>query len=57
MRLDICFIIIILSRYNQNLNFKHIAAVKRVLHYLKETFDYNIIYDIVNGLKGFTDAD
>ena len=56
-RPDICFVVIILSRYNQNSNFKYIAAVKRVLRYLKETIDYEIMYKTVNGLKGFIDAD
>ena len=56
-RSDICFVIIILSRYNQNSNFKHIAAVKRVLWYLKGTIDHDIIYGTVNGFEGFIDAD
>ena len=55
-RSDICFVIIILSRYNQNSNFKHIAAVKRVLRYLKDTIDHDIIYEIVNDLERFIDA-
>ena len=56
-RSDICFVITILSRYNQNSNFKHIAAVKRVLRYLKGIIDHDIIYGTVNGLERFIDAD
>ena len=56
-RSDICFAITILSRYNQNSNSKHIAAVKRVLRYLKDTIDHDITYGTVNGLEGFIDTD
>ena len=56
-RPDICYAVTILSRYNHNPNAKHIAAVKRVLRYLKGTLDYGITYGTANGLEGFTDAD
>lgn len=56
-RPDIYFAITILSRYNQNPNSKHIAAVKCVLRYLKGTVDHDITYGTANGLEGFTDAD
>ena len=47
----------ILSRYNYNLNFKHLAAVKRVIRYLKETLNYDIIYKTAIGLIRYTNAD
>ena len=46
-----------LSRYNYNSNSKHIAAIKRVLYYLKETLDYKITYEIINNLIRYIDAD
>ena len=56
-RPDICFAVTILSRFNRNPNAKHIAAIKRVLRYLKGTLDYGITYGTSSGLEGFTDAD
>ena len=56
-RPDICFAITVLSRYNQNPNFKHIVAAKRVLRYLKGTITHDITYGASDGLVGFTDAD
>ncbi len=56
-RPDICFAVTILSRYNHNPNSKHIAAVKRVIRYLKGTLDYGITYGSTNDLVGYTDAD
>ena len=44
---------IMLSRYNQNLNFKYIAIIKRVFRYLKETLNYNIIYKTINDLINY----
>ena len=51
IRLDIYYIVTILSRYNYNSNIKYIVAIKRVLRYLKEILNYKIIYEIVNNLK------
>ena len=56
-RPDICFDVVILSRYNQNPDTKHQAAAKRVIRYLKGTMDHEITYGTVNGLEGYTDAD
>ena len=56
-RPDICFAVTILSRYNQNPNSKHIAAVKRVIRYLKGTLTHGITYGTDDGLLGYTDAD
>ena len=55
-RPDIYFIIIILSRYNQNPNLKYIAAAKRVIRYLKDTLDYEITYGTFNSLVGYTNT-
>lgn len=51
IRPDISYAVTILSRYNHNSNAKHIAAVKRVLRYLKGTLDYDITYETVNNLR------
>ena len=56
-RPDICYTITILSRYNHNPNAKHIAAVKRVIRYLKGTMDHGITYGTDSALTGYTDAD
>lgn len=56
-RPDICYAVTILSRYNTNPNAKHIAAIKRVLRYLRGTIDHGIIYGTASGLEGYTDAD
>lgn len=52
-RPDICFAVTILSRYNHNPNPKHVAAVKRVIRYLKGTLNYGITYGTTNGLEGY----
>ena len=56
-RPDICYAVTILSRYNHNPNAKHIAAVKRVIRYLKGTLNYGITYGTDSTLTGYTDAD
>ena len=56
-RPDICFAVTILSRFNQNPNSKHHAAVKRIIRYLKGTLHHGITYGLGNGLEGYTDAD
>ena len=57
IRFDICFIVIILSRYNQNPNLKYIIVVKRIIRYLKDTLIYNIIYNTNNRFLNYTNAD
>ncbi len=56
-RPDICYSVTILSRYNHNPNVKHIAAVKRVLRYLRGILDYSVTYGTDRGLVRYTDAD
>ena len=55
-RPNICYEMIMLSRYNQNPNVTHIQVVKRVIRYLKETLDYNIFYNTFDGLVDFTNT-
>jgi len=63
-RPDIYFAVIVLSRFNQNPNAKHLTAAKRVLRYLRGTLEYGLTYGhsftgFSNGhdLTGFTDTD
>ena len=56
IRSNICYAITILSRYNHNLNIKHIAAVKRVIRYIKRIINYNIIYNSDSELRNYIDA-
>ena len=56
-RPDICHAVTMLSRYNHNPNAKHVAAVKRVIRYLKGTINYGITYGTDSTLTGYTDAD
>ena len=53
---DIYFIVIILSHYNQNLNIKHYAVVKRVIRYLKNIMNHEIIYEMIDELKDYTNV-
>ena len=43
-RPDIAYAISRLSRYTQNLNREHWAALNRVLKYLKGTINYELMY-------------
>ena len=52
----ICYAVTMLSRYNHNLNAKYIAAVKRVLRYLKDTLNYEITYGTTDSLIEYTDV-
>jgi len=62
-RPDIYFTVIVLSRFNQNPNTKHLTIAKRVLRYLRGTLEYSLTYSRSNSnghghdLTGFTDAD
>ena len=56
IRLDIYFIVMILFHYNQNSNIKHYAIVKRIIHYLKSIINYEIIYEMVDKLKDYTNV-
>ena len=55
---DIAFLVSLLSQYNENPGQIHWEAVKRVLHYLKATKGWKLVYGTEqDDLKGFTDAD
>ena len=57
-RLDISYVVGMVSRYQSNLGEAHWKAVKRILRYLKGTVDYRLCYQGQDlQLKGYTDAD
>ena len=57
-RLDICYAIELVSRYQSNPGQKHWQAVKRILRYLKGTLDYSLQYQGSDmSLVGYSDAD
>ena len=43
-RLDICFAVGLVSRYQSNPGREHWKAVKRILRYLNGTMDYCLVY-------------
>ena len=56
-RLDICYIVGMVSRYQENPGMMHWKVVKRILRYLKDTKDYFICYqDKELCLVGYSDA-
>ena len=58
MRLDICYSVRIVSRYQSNLGLKHWESVKHILKYLRGTRNYMLVYlgsDLM--LVGYTDFD
>ena len=57
IRPNIYYIVFVLSRYNNNSNSKHIAIIKRVIRYLKNTLNYEITYDTETDLVGYTNVD
>ena len=58
MRLDICYVIGIVSRYQSNPGIGHWIAVKHILKYLRITRDYMLVYSggDLNPI-GYTDSD
>lgn len=57
-RPDLCFAISLLSRYQKCANDMLLAALKRVLRYVKCTLDYKLVYKCTdNVLEGYCDAD
>ncbi|KAL0402493.1 UNVERIFIED_CONTAM: Retrovirus-related Pol polyprotein from transposon RE1 [Sesamum latifolium] len=58
-RPDILFVVGLVSRFMENPSEKHMNAAKRILRYLKGTFDYGIFYTSSNDacLKGYCDSD
>ncbi|KAL4032580.1 hypothetical protein IC575_005659 [Cucumis melo] len=56
-RLDICYVVGIVSRYQSNLGFAHWTAVKTILKYPKRTRDYMLVYGSKDlTLTGYTDS-
>ena len=57
-RLDICYLVGMVSRYQSNLGLKHWQAVKHILKYLRRTRDYMLVYHSKNLIPiGYTDSD
>ena len=57
-RLDICYVVGMVSRYQANLGMIHWKAVKRILRYLKGTMDYSLCYQGKElRLVGYSDVD
>ena len=54
IRLDICFVVSMVSRYQSNLGPTHWKIVKRISRYLKGIIDYSLCYEGNNlQLKGY----
>ncbi|TYK04928.1 gag/pol protein [Cucumis melo var. makuwa] len=57
-RLDICYAVEIVSRYQSNPGLDHWTAIKVILKYLKRTRDYMLVYGAKDlSLTGYTDFD
>ena len=56
-RLDICYLVGMVSRYQSNPRPKHWQAVKHILKYLRRTRDYMLIYRCEDLIPiGYTDS-
>ena len=57
-RLDICYVVGMVSRYQANPGMIHWKIVKRILRYLKGTMDYSLCYQGKElRLVGYSDVD
>ncbi|XP_071689318.1 secreted RxLR effector protein 161-like [Rutidosis leptorrhynchoides] len=57
-RLDICFVVGMVSRYQSNPGLTHWKAVKRILRYLRGTSHYSLCYEGNDlQMRGYIDAD
>ena len=58
-RLDICYAVGLVSRYQSNSDQKHWMVVKRILRYLKRTSDYMLCYQGKKDLRliGYSNVD
>ena len=59
-QLDITFALSIINKYYNNLNSTHVAAVVRILRYIKKILDKGIVFcgeKNVLDFTGYTDAD
>ena len=58
IRLDICYVVGMVSRYQANPGMIHWKAVKRILRHLKGTMDYSLCYQGKElRLVGYSDVD
>ena len=59
IRLDILFVIGLVSRYMEALTMTHLKTAKRILRYLKGTLDYGLLYSPSKEFKlvGYSDSD
>jgi len=57
-RPDICFAVGLVSRYQSNPGEKHWKVVKRIMRYLRGTYDYALVFQGGDmKVRGYTDAD
>ena len=57
-RLDICYSVGMIGRYQSNLGLKHWQAIKHILKYLRRTRDYMLVYRSKDLIPiGYTDSD
>ena len=57
-RLDICYSVGMIGRYQSNLGLKHWQAIKHILKYLRRTRDYMFVYRSKDLIPiGYTDSD
>ena len=58
-RPDIVFSVALCARFQSNPKESHHTTVKRILRYLKGTYDLSLFYpkSVVHDLKGYSDAD
>jgi hypothetical protein len=57
-RLDICYTVGMVSRYQPNPGLEHRTAVKYILKYLRRTREYMLVYSTPKLVpKGYTDSD
>ena len=57
MRLNLRFVLLMLSRYCFNSNSTHIYATTRILRYVKETLHYDIYYEENKNLINYINVD
>ncbi|XP_047268133.1 secreted RxLR effector protein 161-like [Capsicum annuum] len=59
IRLDILFVVSVLSRFMHCASEIHLRAVKRILRYIKGTIDYGVKFEKSQSFKllGFSDSD
>ncbi|XP_024037607.1 uncharacterized protein LOC112097218 [Citrus clementina] len=58
-RLDILYVVGLVSQYMENPKITHFKAAKRILRYIKGTIDFDLLYAFSNYYKlvGYSDSD